>query len=120
MDWNWISENPAEAAWLAFGVLSVCAVAYGRMEPRLKAWAGRSDTTVDDKLVWGLSHTVGLLTLVLDVFRELAPTFIGAQSSPLAQASPPFAAQEAEADEPSSGEDDLPTDLEDAPTESEE
>jgi len=99
MDWNWITEHPAEAAWYAFGVLSVLAVAYGRMEPKLKAWAGRSDTTVDDKLVWGLSHTIGLLTLVLDLFRELAPTFIGAQQRPV-PSTPSTDGEETTSDDP--------------------
>lgn len=101
MDWNWITEHPAEAAWYAFGVLSVLAVAYGRMEPKLKAWAGRSDSTVDDKLVWGLSHSIGLLTLLLDVFRELAPTFIGSQRHPVPSLPPPPSSEDTEAAEES-------------------
>ena len=86
MTLTWIEQNPAEAAWYAFAALSALALVYGRLESRLKTWAGRSDTTVDDKLVWGLSHTIGLLTIVLDLFRELAPTFIGAQSGSRADA----------------------------------
>lgn len=112
MDWNWIQTHPAEAAWYAFGILSVLAVAYGRMEPKLKAWAGRSDTTVDDKLVWGLSHTIGLLTLLLDLFRELAPTFIGAQQRPV----PSLPSQ----DEEQTPSDELPADLSTSDEESEE
>ena len=99
MDWNWIHENQAEAAWWAFGALSALAVVYGRMEGRLKAWAGRSDTKVDDKLVWGLSHTIGLLTVLLDVFRELAPTFIGAQSKTTPAPSLPEDAPEEDGDD---------------------
>lgn len=118
MDWNWIQEHPAEAAWYAFGLLSVLAVAYGRMEPKLKAWAGRSDNTVDDKLVWGLSHTIGLLTLVLDILRELAPTFIGAHQAPVP--SLPHKPPADDAEDSTSSTEDPPTDTPEDTEESEE
>lgn len=74
MPWSeWISQNPAEAAWVAFGILTVFIAAYQRFEPRFKALAAASKTKIDDKLVYGLGVLLAWIAILLDFAKLVVP-----------------------------------------------
>lgn len=74
MPWTeWISQNPAEAAWIAFGILTVIIAAYQRFEPRFKALAAASKTKIDDKLVYGAGVVLAWLGVLLDFAKLVVP-----------------------------------------------
>lgn len=74
MPWSdWISQNPAEAAWIAFGALTVFLAAYQRVEPRFKALAAASKTKIDDKLVHGMGVLLSWVAVGLDFAKFLVP-----------------------------------------------
>jgi len=75
--WNWVQENPAEAAWAVFGIITTIILAYRAIEPSLKVWVKRTKNTTDDKILWTISHIIHLFSILLDAAALVVPYFAG-------------------------------------------
>lgn len=67
--WN----NPAQAAWYVFALLTLIVTIYHRAEPRIKALAARTTNKYDDKFVSFMGAVLSAITVFLDAAKMVAP-----------------------------------------------
>lgn len=78
--WDWAVQNPWQAAWALFGVLTTLSTVYRRFEGRLKRYAARTMWEGDDRIVAALSSLSLWVAVLGDAVSAVAPTFAGRPS----------------------------------------